>query len=234
MVSILTPEFIAKCKEDFKVIDANGDGFLDEKEFRAGSNCSATQKDGICSLLKENKHSEDWKMDVDEFIAMMAASTKGDEFDKDLADFLFLDKDHNGLVSFEEYFQAVIRDCPDPEKNKGIIQEVFNRMDTNGDGNIDFEEYKNVSKLMEEPKDGEKVDELKAGFILIDKDGNGLVTVDEYYNFLKAVVPEEQINMDEVKLIFKEFDTNGDGFIDFEEFKVMMAKLNQAIGEQKK
>ena len=35
MTSVITSEFVAKCKEDFKKADLNRDGFLDFDEFKA-------------------------------------------------------------------------------------------------------------------------------------------------------------------------------------------------------
>lgn len=234
MTSIVTPEFVAKCKEDFKAVDTNGDGFLDEKEFKAGSYCSPAQKDTICSLFKEYKHSDDWKMNIDEFIAMIASSPKGtDEFDKDLAEFLLFDKDHSGTITIDELHQCLKLSNPGTEVAFEQVQTMFKFMDANGDGHIDYEEYKKVVKATKASTEQEKVDEVRAVFMLIDKDGNGYISVEEFYDFLVITNPGVKIEIEQVRGTFKILDTNGDGHISYDEFKKMAGAMKTAIKDEK-
>jgi len=58
---------------------------------------------------------------------------------------------------------------------------------------------------------------------MFDKDGGGSISVEE----IKQVLSFGQ-NLDEsvIETIIKQVDANGDGEIDFEEFKIMMKKCN--------
>lgn len=63
---------------------------------------------------------------------------------------------------------------------------------------------------------------LRAAFTLFDKDGGGTIEASEIAAILGHNIQKE----DEVwKEVIAEVDTNGDGQINFEEFKSMMMKL---------
>lgn len=61
--------------------------------------------------------------------------------------------------------------------------------------------------------------QLKISFQFFDKDGSGTVTTEELKDALGV---GKNIDEDVWKEVIKEVDINGDGEIDFEEFKVMM------------
>ena len=65
-------------------------------------------------------------------------------------------------------------------------------------------------------KDVDREDEVRQAFQVFDKDGNGYITQDE----LAVVMTNlgEKLNQNELNLMMKEADTNGDGRIDYEEF----------------
>jgi len=63
---------------------------------------------------------------------------------------------------------------------------------------------------------------MRAAFNLFDKDGGGTIEADEVAKILGANAAAD----DSVwQAVIKEVDTNGDGQIDFEEFREMLLKL---------
>lgn len=70
------------------------------------------------------------------------------------------------------------------------------------------------------------IDKLEKAFQLFDKDENGLLSVEEIKNFFGG---DQAV----WKNVLKEVDTNGDGEVDFEEFKTLMMGINrnQIVGE---
>ena len=96
---------------------------------------------------------------------------------------------------------------------------IFKAVDADGSGEIGLQEFMqacaNKENLLDE-------DQLKLSFQLFDKDGSGTGTTDELRDALgigKNI--DEKVWED----VIKEVDENGDGEIDFEEFKHMMQKL---------
>lgn len=91
--------------------------------------------------------------------------------------------------------------------------EFFNNVDMDRNGSIDFGEWCaatiNKRTLLNEQN-------LKAAFQLFDKDGGGTISAEEVAEILGTNFSKEQSVWKE---IIKEVDLNGDGMIDFEEFK---------------
>ena len=65
-------------------------------------------------------------------------------------------------------------------------------------------------------------EELRQAFKVFDRDGNGLISAAE----LKHVMANlgDKLTDDEVRELIKEGDLDKDGHIDYEEFKLMMAR----------
>lgn len=64
------------------------------------------------------------------------------------------------------------------------------------------------------------IDKLQAAFRMFDQDGSGLVSAEELSEILSAGGKADFDKM------VREFDTNGDGQISFDEFTVMMRKMD--------
>ena len=60
------------------------------------------------------------------------------------------------------------------------------------------------------------VGELQKEFVLVDRDGDGLVDFQEFKELLHGL--EAGMSEDEMQIGFREIDLNGDGRIDCEEF----------------
>ena len=96
--------------------------------------------------------------------------------------------------------------------------------DLNGNGELDYSEWLLASskrnELLNEPR-------LKQAFDYFDKDKSGTISLDE----LKSVLGEtglqsnEELDQGVWEDILAEADENGDGEIDFQEFKNMMNRL---------
>ena len=67
---------------------------------------------------------------------------------------------------------------------------------------------------------------LEEAFRLFDQDGSGSITRDEIKEAFRSVIADtgEELPEDEIDYMIKEFDVDGDGTIDFEEFKNYMTQ----------
>eukprot|EP00800_Vazella_pourtalesii_P023883 TRINITY_DN992_c0_g2_i1.p1 TRINITY_DN992_c0_g2~~TRINITY_DN992_c0_g2_i1.p1 ORF type:complete len:114 (-),score=43.80 TRINITY_DN992_c0_g2_i1:90-431(-) len=98
------------------------------------------------------------------------------------------------------------------------LQDMINEVDMDGNGTIEFEEFCKLmsNKRMHVDEDAE----LKQAFNVFDKDGNGKISKDELRDVMKSL--GETMLESELDEMMREADSNGDGEVDFEEFKRMM------------
>ncbi|TYJ43150.1 hypothetical protein E1A91_A03G134400v1 [Gossypium mustelinum] len=98
------------------------------------------------------------------------------------------------------------------------LLKIIKEIDTDGDGFIDFKEF---VELNTKGVDSNKVlENLKDAFLVYDIDGNGFITAEELHQVFKSLGDECLIM--ECRKMISGVDKDGNGMIDFEEFKVMM------------
>jgi len=93
---------------------------------------------------------------------------------------------------------------------------LFNLVDADGSGAIDFTEYIQVlSTYCMYSKD----DILSFCFQTFDKDGSGQIDENEYIEIMKSLFNSKPMFPGNLQLACAEFDVNKDGMIDFQEFR---------------
>ena len=133
--------------------------------------------------------------------------------------FQVLDKNGDGKLSKEELLEG----C---DKVFGAIaaddlQETFNNIDIDKSGSIDYNEF-----IMATLNDKHILSEknIQEAFNLIDKDSSGAITIDEIKELIGV---GQEISDDTFKEIISEVDSNGDGEINFDEFRGMLLKISE-------
>lgn len=91
-------------------------------------------------------------------------------------------------------------------------------VDSDGDGFIDFKEF--VELNTNGVDQAEALENLKDAFSVYDIDGNGSISAEELYKVLRSL--GDECSIAECKKMIGAVDSDGDGMINFEEFKVMM------------
>jgi calcium-dependent protein kinase len=144
--------------------------------------------------------------------------------------YLKIDINNDGVIEKYEFFSQIKKlfeennydeDNDNSVIDNNFLEEIFDIIDTDNSGTIEYEEFLRAAidkKVLIEEKN------LKFAFDFYDKDKNGFITLDE----LNEVFNKEngnEFSKDEFKKIIDEVDLNKDGFIDFEEFKIMMNKI---------
>ncbi|GAB4832827.1 hypothetical protein Ancab_006842 [Ancistrocladus abbreviatus] len=148
------------------------------------------------------------------------------------------DKNGDGFITKQELRESL--------KNVGFlmdekeVDDMVERLDFNGDGLVDFSEFCEMSESKkarkgyrekgineEEVEDAEEEDEaeeeeLKEAFDVFDGDRNGLITVEELGLVLSSLGLKQGKRVEDCKEMIRKVDIDGDGMINFDEFKKMM------------
>ncbi|CAE6032388.1 unnamed protein product [Arabidopsis arenosa] len=136
-----------------------------------------------------------------------------------------VDKNKDGKISWDEFAEAIR--VFSPKITAEEIDKMFIVLDVDGDGLIDAVEFASCFMVNE---GGEKDDEdvvMKEAFDLYDIDGDGKISASEIHVVLKRL--GEKHTMEECVAMVQAVDKDGDGFVSFEEFKVMMNSKKESL-----
>nr|GMC97386.1 putative calcium-binding protein CML19 [Ipomoea batatas] len=97
-------------------------------------------------------------------------------------------------------------------------EEAILRMGSGPDGLLGFEEF---VRLLEDGRDEDKARDLKEAFSMYEMDGCGCITPKSLKRMLSRL--GESRTIDDCKNMIAHYDLNGDGLLNFDEFKVMMS-----------
>ncbi|OIW01958.1 hypothetical protein TanjilG_13822 [Lupinus angustifolius] len=98
------------------------------------------------------------------------------------------------------------------------LDNMIREVDADGDGYISLDEFIELNTKGVDSK--EVLENLKDAFSIFDVDGNGSITTEELHMVMASL--GEECSIDECQKMISGVDNNGDGMINFEEFKIMM------------
>ncbi|NP_001234570.1 regulator of gene silencing [Solanum lycopersicum] len=128
--------------------------------------------------------------------------------------FTYFDENGDGKVSPME-----LRRCMKAVGGEITVEEaemVVRLSDSDGDGLLGFEDFTKLMEGMEEERNKES--ELMGAFGMYEMEG--YITPKSLKMMLSRL--GESTSIDKCKVMIRRFDTNGDGVLSFDEFKVMM------------
>ena len=132
--------------------------------------------------------------------------------------FISLDTNGDGSLAISEIKSAL--------EKAGIVlpsdmDELMREVDSDGSGCVDYMEF--IAATMDRKLYNQREVCWRA-FKMFDRDGNGTISIAEFAKVLQDDSVKKNLGEDKVAEMVKEFDLNGDGEIDFEEFMAMMQK----------
>jgi len=134
------------------------------------------------------------------------------------AAFDMFDKDGDGAISCREL--GIVMRSLGINPNEVELQDMIQEHDTDGSGQIEFEEFcEMMLKHMEEdPRTQEEV--YREAFRTFDKDGSGCISAEELRTVMGSL--GETLTDEEIDQMIQEADIDKDGEINYEEFVQMM------------
>ncbi len=130
--------------------------------------------------------------------------------------FKIFDRANKGTITTRELGNVMRALGQDPTEAE--LQDMINEVDIDGNGNIDFGEFRDLMAKKIQEKDSDE--ELMEAFRLFDKDGNGFISPEELKVFMHNL--GEKLSDNDIADMIKDADLDGDNAINFEEFVRMM------------
>ncbi|XP_078313154.1 calmodulin-like [Crassostrea virginica] len=130
--------------------------------------------------------------------------------------FSLFDKDNDGSINTKELgtVMRALGQNPSITELRAMVDEV----DLDGNGVIDFEEF--LEMIVKEMKKTDTEEELREAFRIFDRSGNGYINAKELKHGM--VFLGERLSDEEVEEMMNEADSDRDGKISFEDFKILM------------
>eukprot|EP00611_Tribonema_gayanum_P008451 TRINITY_DN179_c0_g1_i1.p1 TRINITY_DN179_c0_g1~~TRINITY_DN179_c0_g1_i1.p1 ORF type:complete len:152 (-),score=63.97 TRINITY_DN179_c0_g1_i1:386-841(-) len=126
------------------------------------------------------------------------------------------DKDGNGEIDLKE-LGIVMRSLGYSPTDKQL-RDMLQQVDEDGNGVITFNEFVEMMRRCELSTDFEL--EIKGAFEFFDKDGSGDITPEELASIMRGL--GANLSDQEIELLVREADANGDGAIDLHEFTAFL------------
>jgi len=124
-----------------------------------------------------------------------------------------LDTDNSGTLSIEEFMSL-----PELQQNP-LVQRVIEIFDTDGNKEIDFQEF--IEGISQFSVKGDKEQKLRFAFKIYDINQDGFISNGELFTVLKMMVGNNLKDVQLQQIVDKtilQFDSDGDGKISYEEF----------------
>lgn len=114
----------------------------------------------------------------------------------------------------------------DSLKNLGIyipdkeLTQMIDKIDVNRDGYVDLEEFRALYQTIMNERDEEE--DMREAFNVFDQNRDGFITVEELRSVLASLGLKQGRTIEDCKLMIQKVDVDGDGRVNFKEFKQMM------------
>jgi len=130
--------------------------------------------------------------------------------------FAVFDGDDNGHVTSEEIGKVLHRVGQHVTKEE--TDELLKSHDVDKSGSLEFGEF--LTLMSSKMREIDSEEELREAFSVFDRDENGLVSKDELSKLLLSL--GEGLTVPEIEAMMASADEDGDGELNFEEFKIML------------
>ncbi|CAA2957505.1 calmodulin 3 [Olea europaea subsp. europaea] len=132
--------------------------------------------------------------------------------------FQMFDRNGDGRITKKELNDSLEKMgifIPDPE-----LTQMIDKIDVNGDGCVNIDEFGVLYQTIMDERDEEE--DMREAFNVFDQNGDGFITVDELKLVLASLGLNQGRTTEDCQKMIKKVDVDGDGMVDFHEFKQMM------------
>ncbi|KAK7261613.1 hypothetical protein RIF29_27928 [Crotalaria pallida] len=132
--------------------------------------------------------------------------------------FQLFDRNGDGRITKKELNDSL--------ENLGIfipdmeLTNMIEKIDVNGDGCVDIDEFGELYQSIMDERDEEE--DMREAFNVFDQNRDGFITVEELRSVLSSLGLKQGRTVEDCKKMIMKVDVDGDGKVDYKEFKQMM------------
>ncbi|XP_010277607.1 PREDICTED: probable calcium-binding protein CML36 [Nelumbo nucifera] len=130
--------------------------------------------------------------------------------------FKLIDRDGDGKVTIHELEGLLSRIGGEPPSKEEMLL-MLTEIDQDGDGCISLEEFEAISSSLVPAA----LSDLREAFNVFDADRDGKISAEELLGVFSAI-GDDRCTLEDCRRMIRSVDTNGDGFVCFEDFSRMM------------
>ncbi|KAL6450642.1 SAL1 Calcium-binding mitochondrial carrier SAL1 [Candida maltosa Xu316] len=134
-----------------------------------------------------------------------------------------LDIEKTGEISFNDFKKAIKNFNHPVSESPELLKKVFNSFDSNHDEKIDFQDFKKYLITTD--------DQILKGFLQLDEDHDGKLNKSDFIRYLKETLDIEP-SRSNIDLLFKQLDSNEDGYITYKEFREYLLLVPRLHGSR--
>eukprot|EP00347_Sterkiella_histriomuscorum_P024166 403332075 len=221
-VSKLAKDFIKKLLQKHASNRISAADALNDPWIKQFTEKSKIQKPICVSALNQLKNFQCERKLEQAVVAYITNSMMSKQTEERLMQtFKQFDKNNDGILTIDELREGFKEFMGEQILFEDELQQIIKNVDFNQNGLIEYSEFvsaaSNLKHLLTEKN-------LKQAFDLFDLDQNGEITPRELKHILGG--KNEDLKDEEWEHLINDFDKNGDGMINFDEFKNMMYQLH--------
>ncbi|KAF1859416.1 hypothetical protein Lal_00010000 [Lupinus albus] len=132
--------------------------------------------------------------------------------------FQLFDRNGDGRITMKELNDSLEKlniFIPDNE-----LAKMIEKIDVNHDGCVDIDEFGELYKSIMDDRDEEE--DMREAFNVFDQNGDGFISVEELRSVLSSLGLKQGRTVEDCKKMIMKVDVDGDGMVDYKEFKQMM------------
>jgi len=133
--------------------------------------------------------------------------------------FALFDKDGDGTISTKEL--GTVMKSLGQKPTVAELNDMINEVDSDGNGEIDFEEF--LSMMAKKLKETDLEEDIREAFRVFDKNSSGIISTLELRHIMTNL--GEKLKDSEIDEMIRHADIDGDGSVNYNEWVTMMTSI---------